>query len=121
MLKKLVSLLCLTAVLIAGSAFVFEPGNASASIKSSIQPDTEGITKEVDEAGSKLISTIREVAIVVAFILIVWIGASLWFSGSVQALVNMKVRLGSFIIALLFSFKTEAIMSFLFGLFSIEI
>jgi len=121
MIKKWLSLCCLLTLLLTGSMMITEPSAAEASLKGSITANTTEIDKEVDAAGAKIVETIRGIAIVVVMVLILWIGFSLFFSGSVQALVNMKYRIGSLIIALLLAFKTEAVVGFLFGIFGIEI
>lgn len=122
MLKKIVSLFCLTALLLTGGILATQPLTVNAAgVKGNIKSDTTSIDKEIDEAGGKTIETIRGIAIVVVVVLILWIGFSLFFSGSVQALVNMKYRLGSLIIALLLAFKTEAVVGFLFGIFNIQL
>lgn len=101
--------------------FAFQPDTAMASITSQISQDTSGLTSAADSAGSAFVSSVRAIAIVVAIALLLWIGVTLFFSGSAQAMGNMKLKIGGFVLALILAFKTEDILSWMFGILGAEV
>ena len=100
--------------------FAFQPDTAMA-ITSKINSSTSGLTNAANTAGSTFVSSVRAIALIVAIGLLVWIAFTLFFSGSAQGLSNMKFRIGGFVLALILAFKTEEILSWMFGVLGAEV
>lgn len=100
-----------------GSNYVAE----AASIKDSIKNSKNDLEGAVDEAGSGIVKMAREAGIVITIILIIWIGYSLFFSGNAQSLANMKFRLFALALALIFTFKTETLLKWIFNIIGYDI
>lgn len=95
---------------------------ASAALKDDIKKNNiEDLEKTVDGAGTNFVKLAREVAIVVAVILVILMAYSLFVKKSVEGLADMKGRLGGLLIALAFVFFTEQILGAIFGLFGVKI
>ncbi|MCM3716617.1 hypothetical protein M3202_21480 [Alkalihalobacillus oceani] len=112
----LVSLFVLTLM----SLFLF-PEGASASIKSSIATSTSELEEVFDDAGSTFVDLVRSASFVIAVALLIWFGIVFFFSGSLQAILAMKFRLGAFVAAILFTWQTEAILGAIFGVFGVKL
>ncbi|WP_240377264.1 hypothetical protein [Bacillus piscicola] len=97
------------------------PDQAMASITSKISSNTTGLTTAADTAGGAFVKSVRAIAIVIAIALLLWIGVTLFFSGNAQSIGNMKVKIGGFVLALILAFKTEDVLSWIFGILGAEV
>ena len=106
-----------------GSQIGLEPTDtASAALKDDIKANKiEDLEKTVDGAGKNFVGLAREVAIVVAVIIVILMAYSLFVKKSVEGMADMKGRLGGLLIALAFVFFTEQILGAIFGLFGVKI
>lgn len=86
------------------------------SLTDSIKNANTDLTGVVDDAGVSIVDLFRGAGIVITIVLVVWIGFTMFFSGNAQSLMNMKYRVGALVLALVLTFKTEAIVGWLFGI-----
>lgn len=103
--------------------FGFESTNiAEASLKDQVKKSNiDDLEKTVDKAGNQVVDLAREIAIVVAIIVIVWAAYSLFIKKSAEGLADMKGRMGVLLLAIAMIFFTEKILGAVFGLFGVEI
>ncbi|WP_374724105.1 hypothetical protein [Calidifontibacillus erzurumensis] len=121
-MKKILSSMLIIGVLALSIATIIPPEEALAGIKDTIRSENIGtLESNVDQAGSSLISFIRGIAIIVAIVMLLWMGFLKFFSGDAQSISQMKVKLGVFVLAIIFTFKTEAILGALFNLFGVDL
>lgn len=77
----------------------------------------EPLVGQVDTAMQGLITIVRQLALVGAVVLIVFIGISMMFGGSAQNLAQYKAQAVMLIIALLLIFRAEDVVSALQAVF----
>jgi hypothetical protein len=125
--KKALIMLMAVFVLTLGFSQVF-PGligvdtAEATSLKSQINSNsTTTLTTSVDTAGANIIKLAKDIALVVLFILIIWMGYSVWFKKTAEGLADMKGRLIGLLIAIAFVFMPEKILGALFKLFGITL
>src|SRR5699024_10430373 len=76
--KFILAVFCIGTIALIG-AIAFDPPVAEASITNRIQgSSTDGLSDNIDQAGSSLVDTARDIGIVVIFIFIIWIGYALF-------------------------------------------
>lgn len=121
-MKRLLSSILLMSMLAFGFVALTPAIDVQAGIKDTIQSENiEKLENTADESGSKFISFVRGIAITVAVIMLLWMGFLKFFSGDAQSISQMKMKLGVFVLAMLFTFKTEALLGALFSLFGVDL
>lgn len=117
--RSVAIVLVLSMLLLAMAVFA---GNTFASgITDSIRgADMGDISGTADKAGMTFVSEVRAIAIVVSIVMVIWMGFLLFF-GNAQSLIQMKGKLGVLAVALIFTFQTETVLSFVFSLVGYEI
>lgn len=104
--------------------FGFETTNvAEASLKGAVKKNngTSQLEKTVDKAGNEIVKLARDVAIVVAVIVIVWAAYSLFVKRSAEGLADMKGRMGVLLLAIALIFFTEQILGAILGMFGVKL
>ncbi|WP_019156883.1 hypothetical protein [Robertmurraya massiliosenegalensis] len=95
---------------------------AEASLKSKVSgSNLNQLEKTVDSAGNTLVKFARDIAIVVAIILIMLMAYSLFIKKSAEGLADMKGRMGGLILAIALIFFTEQILGAILGIFGVKI
>jgi hypothetical protein len=95
---------------------------SAADLKSQVKANNVGeLTKTVDNAGSQIVDIARQIAIVVAIVVIIWGAYSLFIKKSAEGLADMKGRMGVLFLALAMIFFTEKILGAVFGLLGVKI
>lgn len=82
--------------------------------------DGDQVKNEIDEGAYNLIRTVRGIAILIAFVMVVILGFAL-FSGGARRLADYKIWAVVFVLAIFLIFKTEAILSTIFSIFGVDI
>lgn len=129
LIKKIVVALLATLVLSFGFGeflsyqFGFESTNiAEASLKGQVKSSNiNELENTVDNAGKQIVDLAREIAIVIAVIVIIWGAYSLFVKKSAEGLADMKGRMGVLLLAIAMIFFTEKILGAIFGLFGVSI
>jgi len=123
MLKKVIPAFLMATLLFGGFIpFTSITGNITVqaeegdSIKDRISNNETDLEKSVNSGGNTIVKTAREIAFTISFVLLIWIGYTMFFSGSSEGVASMKKRLGLLTVALIFVFFTEEILGLFFGL-----
>ncbi|KXG73722.1 TrbC/VirB2 family protein [Thermotalea metallivorans] len=73
------------------------------------------IVNEADKATTEFIKIVRQIFILIAVVMVIWIGVSMVLGGSTD-LAKYKVQAGIFIVAIIIVFKAEALVGGLMGM-----
>lgn len=91
----------------------------SDEIRSSAGTSGEGIVEIADRGGYAIVSTVRDLAIIALFLLIIWI--ALLLSGGNEMAIAKAKKVGALaLFCLILVFKTESIVVSAFELFGLE-
>jgi len=91
---------------------------ANADILNDIKSKSGGVTKEVDTAGTNIVNTVRQIALILGVIFFVLIAISIWAGGGdSRALYEAKGKLLGFVISMFIMLKAEMVVGWLANVF----
>jgi hypothetical protein len=112
MKKLLTAVICLTLLLAFTGSVLADDDSLLDKIKD------QDIVKEADKVSANIVSTVRQLALILAVVFGVLLAISLWSSGGDgRALAEMKGRLLVFVLSLFVLLRTEVVVGWIAGLF----
>lgn len=108
----------LTVLLILLLVLTIFASTASADILNDIKSKSGSVTDEVDTAGTNIVNTVRQVALILAVIFFVLTAISIWAGGGdSRALYEAKGKLLGFVISMFVMLKAEMVVGWLANVF----